>query len=69
MRSDPADYGYSDLPIRNGVRVLPLAGPEDTTCRTCGHLAFDHAPGEYSVYGMCPGSGPVMPLLWDGDSA
>lgn len=66
---DPADYGYSDLPVSGGVRVIPNAGPESTTCRSCGSLAIDHTPGEFSIFGMCPGAGLLMPLTWDGDGA
>jgi hypothetical protein len=52
--SDPADYGYADLPRRNGIAVIPNRMPEDEICRTCKHPATEHSPGKFSIYGVCP---------------
>lgn len=66
---DPAEYGYADLPRVGGIAVIPNVGPEATTCRTCGQVATDHGPGEFSIYGQCPDRGPILPDLWEGDQA
>lgn len=53
--SDPADYGYADLPRGHyGVRIIPNTPPELTTCLACGRVATDHTPGRFSIYGTCP---------------
>ena len=47
---DAADYG----PYRGGGDE---PGPDETTCRNCGHLAIEHADGA-TAYSVCP-SAPV----------
>ena len=43
---DAADYG----PYRGGGDE---PGPDETTCRNCGHLAIEHADGA-TAYSVCP---------------
>lgn len=52
--SDPADYGYEDLPRVGGIAVIPNRGPEAEVCRACGHVAIEHTAGRFSIYGVCP---------------
>lgn len=52
--SDPADYGYADLPSKGGIKIIPNTPPELTVCRTCGHFATEHTAGRFSIYGTCP---------------
>jgi len=44
---DTADYG----PMGNPQCDL---GPDETRCWNCDHLALDHTPGRWSIYGVCP---------------
>jgi hypothetical protein len=54
--SDPADYGYDLLPSSGGVKIIPPTHPEFVICRGCGHVATEHKPGRFSIYGACPGT-------------
>ena len=56
---DEADYGPSGPQER---------GPFETECRKCGRLAFEHAQGKTSIYGVCPPALPARIGAWEIDS-